>query len=492
MSNASTKPSTRRLSEVARHLVYPDGIVSSGWPTVRARLSDMGIRFDGWQEGAASLILGRDPGGRYTATVGGVTMSIPRQVGKTFTVGSLLIAMCIEHPGLRVVWTSHHLRTTTNTFRAMQGMVRRKRIAGHLAPNGIRVANGEQEIRFGNGSIIMFGARDQGFGVGIDAIDIMVCDEAQRLSSRALADMVPTTNQSRHAHGALLFFIGTPPRPDNAGDEFARRRRKAIDGQMTHGVYIEMSADKGADPDDPLQWGKANPSYPHRTPHEAMLRLRENLTDPGDWRREALGIWDDDITGVTRLIPADAWSSVLTTTPPPEGVRSLGMVFDFESDRGALVGAMKHDGGVHLELIASGPVNIEALAEWLAARWRTVGMIALAGGANAKVLKQALRDRKVPERVIWILTTPEYFAGNAMLLSSIVTTKTVTIPAGDPADALEQSVKVSDRKHLPGGSGWRWISTSPDGDQRPMEALSVALWAARTNRRTPGRTVKAR
>lgn len=452
----------------------------------------MRVEFDGWQEGAAWLILGRDAAGRYAATVGGVTMSIPRQVGKTFTVGSLLIAMCLEYPGLRVVWTSHHLRTTTNTFRAMQGMVRRPQVVGHLAPNGIRVANGEQEIRFGNGSIVMFGARDQGFGVGIDAIDIMVCDEAQRLTSRALADMVPTTNQSRHDHGALLFFIGTPPRPDNAGDEFAARRRKALGGTMLNGIYIEMSADADGDPNDSGQWGKANPSYPHRTPHEAMLRLRENLTDPGDWRREALGIWDDDNTGVTRLLPADAWLSVQTTTAPPEGVRSLGMVFDFESNHGALAGAVKHDSGVHLELIDVGPVNVEALADWMAARWRTIGMIGIAGGANAKVLAQALRDRKVPERVVRILTTPEYFAGNAMLLSAVTTTKIVTIPAGDPADALERSVAVSDWKHLPGGSGWRWVSTSPEGDQRPMEALSVALWAARTNRRVPGRTVKAR
>lgn len=491
MLSTVTSPSTRRLSEVAHHLVYPEGIVSSGWPRIRARLADMAVEFDGWQVGVAQLILGRDRSDRYACTVGGVTMSIPRQVGKTFTIGSLLIAMCIEYPGLRVVWTSHHLRTTTNTFRAMQGMVRRKGVAQHLAHNGIRTANGEQEIRFSNESIVMFGAREHGFGVGIDAIDVMVCDEAQRLTSRALADMVPTTNQARHEHGALLFFIGTPPRPDNAGDEFKARRRKALAGEMLNGIYIEMSADEDGDYDDPAQWAKGNPSYPSRTPHESMLRLRENLTDPGDWRREAMGVWDDETSDVTRLIPVDDWTTASTTIAPPvDGVRSLGVVFDLDSSQGALAGAVKHDGGVHLELIDIGAVNLAALADWLEGRWRNIGMIAIAGGGTSKALKQELRNRKVPERVLRVLTTPEYFAGNAMLHDAICNSRNVTVPAGQPSDALELSVKVSDRKITP--SGWRWISTSPDGDRLPMEALSVALWAARTNKRRPGRSVKAR
>lgn len=274
----------------------------------------MAISFDGWQAGATTLILGRDENGRYACTVGGVTMSLPRQVGKTFTIGSLLVAMCIEYPGLRVVWTSHHLRTTTNTFRSMQSMVRRRKVFPHLAPNGIRTANGEQEIRFANGSIIMFGAREHGFGVGIDAIDVMVCDEAQRLKSRALADMVPTTNQGRHIHGALLFFIGTPPRPDDDGDEFAARRTKALGGKMLNGVYIEMSADPDAALDDHEQWAKANPSFPHRTPLESMLRMRENLTDDGDWRREAMGVWDND--EAAWIFPS--WPDLIETddTPP--------------------------------------------------------------------------------------------------------------------------------------------------------------------------------
>lgn len=323
----------------------------------------MAIHYDGWQSGACRLIIGRDATNRYASTVGGVTMSLPRQVGKTFTIGSLLVALCIEYPGLRIVWTSHHLRTTTNTFRSMQGMVRRKRIAPHLErtgrSNGIRTANGEQEIRFANKSIIMFGARERGFGVGIDAIDIMVCDEAQRLTSRALADMVPTTNQARHIHGALLIFIGTPPRPDDKGDEFAARRARALKGELLDGIYIEMSADPDAKLHDPKQWAKANPSYPHRTPHESMLRLRANLTDDDDWRREAMGIWDE--LGKATVLPG--WPHCFLEAEPPP-VKVIGLAVALSGDFASIASAdMWDDGKVNLNSVDRRPGSTWLVAE---------------------------------------------------------------------------------------------------------------------------------
>ena len=43
----------------------------------------LGLGFDWWQAQAGTVILGYGADGRYVATVGGVGMSIPRQVGKT-------------------------------------------------------------------------------------------------------------------------------------------------------------------------------------------------------------------------------------------------------------------------------------------------------------------------------------------------------------------------------------------------------------------------
>lgn len=316
-----TTPSTRRLSEVARHVVIPSGIVTTGWHEVEARAHEFGDEFDEWQRGLGQLILGKRADGIYAATVGGVVLSIPRQVAKTFIVGRLVFILCTLHPGLKVVWTAHRTRTSTQTFKTLQTYAKRSAVAPYMLDdrtNGIRKTNGEQEIEFANKSIIMFGAREGGFGRGFDEVDIEVFDEAQILTEKALEDMVAATNQSRHPHGALLFYMGTPPRPVDPGEAFTQRRDEALSfrpdgvafGEPAVGedtIYVECSADADADPDDREQWAKANASFPHRTPVRSMLRLRKNLPSVESWRREALGIWDEEVQ--SSVMDMAAWAA---------------------------------------------------------------------------------------------------------------------------------------------------------------------------------------
>lgn len=466
----STRPLTPRLSEVARKLVYPEGITRSGWARIQPRLADMAVEYDPWQAGAAQLILGRDETDRYCATVGGVTMSLPRQVGKTFTVGSLLVAMCLEYPGLRVVWTSHHLRTTTNTFRSMQGIVRRKRVAPYLARNGIRTANGEQEIKFSNGSIIMFGARERGFGVGIDAIDVLVCDEAQRLSSRSLADMVPTTNQARHEHGALLFFIGTPPRPGDDGEEFVARRNKAYDGRLTNGVFIELSADRGADYDDPDQWRTANPSYPHRTPHESMLRMRENLNDPDDWRREAMGVWDE--FNADRPISPEAWARLaiadeLVPTGSPDRY-----ALTMSPDRVASIAVGIKGDRAYLDLAELARVDdSRKLVDWIVKRAgrRTPVMIDSRDPAASFIAELRARGVQVNST-----TASDSYRACGGLLDAVEEARI----AHCAQPAIRAALDVAEKKLAPGAAGanglWEWALEDQLPETAALRALTLA------------------
>jgi hypothetical protein len=289
-ATSRTAPSTPRLSEFAQHFSFPAGIVKTVWPRVEAKGLELGLGFDWWQRQLGTVCLGYGKDGKYVATVGGVGLSIPRQVGKTYFVLALLVIMCVLFPGLQVVWTAHHLRTSTKTFTALRGICRRKKVAPHV--RAMRAANGEQQVEFVNGSTIMFGARSMGFGRGFDEIDVEVFDEAQILDTKALEDMIAATNQARHEHGALLFFMGTPPKPSDPSDAFTARRKKAREGKATNAIWLEIGADPTSDPNDRAQWPKMNPSYPTRTPRESMERLRENLTDDDSWNREGRGIWD--------------------------------------------------------------------------------------------------------------------------------------------------------------------------------------------------------
>ncbi len=505
-----TKRSTRKLSEVARHVVMPTGIVSTGWPAVYARIREFGDSFDEWQQGAGKVMLGKRASGEYAATIGGITLSIPRQVAKTYMIGRIVFALCTIFPKFTVLWTAHRTRTTSKTFASLQGFARKKSVAPFVSK--IRTVNGEQEIHFTNGSIIMFGAREQGFGRGFDEVDVEVFDEAQILTEKALEDMVAATNQSRHEHGALLFFMGTPPRPIDPGEAFKARRREVLelDAQAKEdpdveidAVYIECSADRDANPDDRKQWEKANPSFPHRTPLRSMLRLRKNLPSDESWLREALGIWDSDDSG-SRLVSAELWdrqgrdAEQVAALRAAELNRTFGITFSLDGKRVAVAGGMKHAGGAHAEVVDgfSGHMSegLDALAEWLAdgSRLSKTALYAISGRSHAEVLSRKLVELGVPRKAVHILNSPEYFTACSGYETGL-RDGSVTHSADEGANQsiLDRSVAVCDKKLRGTAGSWSWEVTVPGGDETPLEAVSVAVWASLTTKRRPGRKSRA-
>lgn len=350
MPSPSTKTGTRKLSEVARHLIVPAGITHSGWPQVEKRCAEMGIGFDEWQRGTGRLILAKTKDGKYAATVGGVGLSLPRQVGKTYLIGAIVFALCIDNPGLTVIWTAHHSRTAGETFLAMQGMARRRRIAPYVGK--VYTAANSEEVRFVNGSRILFGARERGFGRGFAGVDILVCDEGQILTDRALDNMLATMNT---APNALPLFMGTPPTPADPSESFERMRADALSGESDDVAWIECGAPPGVDPDDRKAWAQANPSYPHRTPVASMLRLRKKLK-PASWLREGLGIWDDDSLN-PGILPR--WSLIGSDAPAKRKPVALGIAANLAGTHITL-GAASGGKRRHLRVVMRVPFEEQA------------------------------------------------------------------------------------------------------------------------------------
>lgn len=476
MVKSQTKSSTPLLSELARHVVMPSGIKTTGWPKVEAQCAEMGVSFDAWQHGVGKVALGKRADGKYAATVGGVVLSIPRQVGKTFLVGMIVIALCVLNPGLTVIWTAHRTRTTTNTFRSLQGMVRKKKVARHVAPNGIRVANGEQEIKFANGSMIMFGAREQGFGRGFDEVDVEVFDEAQILTSKALEDMVAATNQSRQPSGALLFFMGTPPRPVDPGEEFTNRRSKALSGKSENMVYIEFSADADAALEDKAQWEKANPSFPDRTPLESMERMRENLTDDDSFRREALGIWDED--GRTSVIPVGRWNALARArddVPEDWPLTAIGLDMNPERTKVTVGVAAKSDSGIHLELAVDdkfSDAGSEALIEWVYSRARRRVPVVIDAYSPIRSIEAALKKKGCK---VFILGPSELSQACGGLYDAVMKDKTVSHIG---QEQLDGSLVGAVKQKFGDGGAWKWNRKNFDVDLTPIISVTCAHFGA--------------
>jgi hypothetical protein len=298
MPKPPTNPSTPKLSDLARHVAAPKGVVSTGWPAVEKKCRELGITFRPWQPDVGRLILAKRADGKYAATVGGTGLSIPRQVGKTFLVGAIMFALCLLRPKLTVIWTAHRVRTAEETFGKMQAFAKRKRIAPHIAK--IVLGSGDEAIIFRNGSRILFGARERGFGRGFDEVDVLVFDEGQILTENALDDMIPATNQSRQPTSALLLFMGTPPKPKDPSEVWMRMRSEALTGEDDDTGWVEFGADPSHHftplpaPLSSADWkqiAKANPSFPDDTPREAILRMRKKL-GADSFGREGAGIYD--------------------------------------------------------------------------------------------------------------------------------------------------------------------------------------------------------
>lgn len=462
MPPTKTDHSTPRLSEYARKFVYPAGITRTVWPRVEAKGLELGLGFDWWQSQLGTVCLGYGEDGKYIATVGGIGMSIPRQVGKTYFVLAMLVVLCVLFPGLQVVWTAHHLRTSTRTFTALRGICKRKSVAPYIKRGGIRSANGEQQVAFSNGSIIMFGARSMGFGRGFDEIDVEVFDEAQILDTKSLENMIAATNQSRHPHGALLFYMGTPPRKTDPSDAFTNRRDEAWAGEAEDAIWLEISADPVSDPNDRSQWPAMNPSFPVRTPEESLLRLRKNLKDDDSWNREGRGIWDPKrVGGALRF---DQWEKLGDPNPDRGGVDPV-FGLDLSGDRDVWISvAWRRDDG-HLQVMLANH------GKELPVRHAVQECARLVGKWGGRVATSALGDDLEQAGVPVIDVTGPDFAAACGILADAITEGTIR-HGNQPA--LDAAVRIAKwRQALQ--SGERAFDLTKTPEIGPLAATVRAL-----------------
>lgn len=479
MANTETKPSTRRLSDLARHVVVPAGVVTTAWPGVRDQARKMGLGFDDWQESVGRIALGKRADGSFAASVGGVVLSIPRQVGKTYLIAAIIFAMCVLTPGMTALWTAHRMKTANETFEKLISFTRRSGIAPHVLK--VTTGAGDEVIYFRNGARIMFGARERGFGRGFDDVDVEVFDEAQILTEAAIEDMVPAMNT---AANPLYFLIGTPPRPKDPGEVFAGRRRDALSGDDEDTAYVEFSADVDAHEDDRKQWGKGNPSYPSRTPETSMLRMKKAMNTPGSFRREGLGIWDDD--SPKSLIKAAPWKALATDEPPFEGAIAVGVKFSTDGERVSVAVGIDPDGApVYVVSTGVAPITpgAEQAAAWIAARWQRFGRILVDGRAGAGDFRRLLVDAGVPPKRVKIMTPEEAITAHAGFLRDV---EAGTLRHGGQP-GLDEQVRSAGKRTIGVNGGWGWKPVSAGKDVVALEAVTIARHGAVTAKRPRAR-----
>ena len=471
--------SERRLSEIAQKLVKPRGIVSSDFAMIDRAAVKAGIRFDLWQKGFLWLLFAKTENGKYACGSGGAVLSSCRQIGKTFTVGNAIFILCAGRANTLVIWTAHHTRTSDETFADMCDMTHNPKLARYVA--NVRRANGQQEIRFANGSRIMFGARENGFGRGLHSADIEVFDEAQILTVKALDNLIPIVNTSPNP---LVVFMGNPPKPGDQSEAFGEKRDLALSGDAEGMLYVELAADRDADPDDREAWAKANPSYPKRTSEQAIMRMR-NLLAEDSFRREALGIWDEHVA--VRAVDPKLWKRSETMQVPDGGIPSFAL--DMPPDRSTLVvgNALKlPDGTALIQMAAIEDARrngTQWAVEWLRERWPKTAAVVIDAQSPAMSLLPELKRAHIR---VTVTSMAEMGRAYGRFQDMLNNNQLKHLP-DDAQPQLAAAVRGAITRNLGASGALAWNKLGADVDISPLVACTLALYGAYTSKRVPGR-----
>lgn len=451
----------------ARYAIAPAGVVATAWPRVANTCRNIGWRFDPWQDAVGRLILAKNAEGGWAADLS--ILSIPRQTGKSFLLGCVIFGMCLLNPRLRVIWTSHHTATTEEMYEAMKELAAHKRVAPHVI-KCVALQGSRWRIVFRNGSRVDFGARSQGFGRGKAKVGVLVLDEFQHITSRALANLAPTTNT---ATNPLILCAGTPPGPEASGEAFTMRRKAALEGISDDTLYVEFSADRGADSGDRHQWAKANPSFPKRTKERAFLLLRKIL-DEDDFGREALGIWDE-FTRHQAVVGKAAWAA-MTDVGPVDGTRPDALAVDMSHERHiSIAGAWREGDCAHVEEVWAG-VDEAAAVAWVAehAGRREVLIDAMSPAAS---MVPALKARRTRVRQ----TTAGDMSKACGLFVAACTDPTRLTHAGQ--EPLDDAVAGARKRPIGKAGGWGWDRKDPSVNIAPLVAATLALLGVESSKR---------
>lgn len=471
-------PQANELVPGAAHVTIPEGIVSTAWPRVRNTCRNIGWGLDPWQDAIGKLILAKRADGRWAADLS--VLSIPRQVGKSYLFGCIIFAMCLLQPRLRVIWTSHHTATTEEMFESMKELAQHRKVAPKVA-KCVALQGSRWRILFENGARIDFGARSMGFGRGKAKIGVLVLDEFQHVSGRALANLVPTTGR---ADNALILGAGTPPGPDDPGEAFTMRREAALAGLSNDAVFVEFSADSDCESDDRRQWAKANPSFPKHTSERAFL-LNRKILDEEHFRREILGIWD--AVAVHKPITTAAQWRGFVDVGPSDGAAPDGLGVDMSHGRDISVSGCWIEGeSSHIEEVWAGSDPVLAVEFVVERAGRRIPVV-IDNASPAASLAPELKNRKCNV----VMTSGPKMAEACGLLENRISTATLTHSA---QRRLTDAILGARRRPMRDAGGWALDRSDPTSQIHPIVAAVLALFGATSHKKSKssGRVVVLR
>lgn len=218
-------------------------------------------------------------------------MSIPRQNGKTET--AIMASIIFALRGDRVIFTVHNGDLMSEVASRLNAVLEPCLELGVMKK--ITVSVNRNIFLFAScGSIIVKIRSQHGIGVGITA-DLLICDEAQKMSSDELEAAMPSITVSPRR---ALFMIGTPPTDDDLENNPASPFLKQRKNSLVNGVYDEHWIEYGIGDYDPTHAPysladahASNPSWRNIPDFTSLIKSEQATLSDEAYARQRLGAW---------------------------------------------------------------------------------------------------------------------------------------------------------------------------------------------------------
>ena len=465
-------------------------VATSDGEDASALIADMGLSLFPWQRSVLADWCARDAADRPSYTT--VGLSVPRQNGKNAVLEAYefyQLVVCGSH----VLHTAHRVKTAKKSFqRLVRYFSDRRHPEVCRMVSNVRYTNGEEAIFLTNGASVEFSARSRAGTRGFDDIQTVVFDEAQDLTDDQLNAIMYTLAASSTGDRQMI-LTGTPPDPSSPGTVFRRSRAAALEGRARRALWHEWGVESMPPPASTFDGVldlvyQTNPSMGYILDEEFTQTEFANSSIDG-FARERLGWWSEEARAEA-LVSERQWGECETPATPdlsPEGFErssgrlAYGVKFSADGSRVCVAVAVRpEEGPVHCELVADRPMEMGVgwLADWLVDRRQICSVAVIDGKGAAPALCERIGAR-MPRRALLVPNAGMVKDAAAMTVDAIRDKGMVHVAD----ERLARSVTSCVRRPIGTDGGFGFGGDDPT----PTEALSLALWGAKTTKRRAGR-----
>lgn len=453
-----------------------------------ADLADLaGFTPDPEQRLALDLIFALDSQGKSAAFEFAVVCA--RQNMKTGTFKQAALGWLFITNQNLVTWSAHEFSTTKEAMRDLVNLIDGCHYLSRRMKTP-RWSNEDPSLETKAGQRIKFKARTKTGGRGLTG-DKIVLDEAFALTEDHLGALMPTL--SVRPDPQLLYGSSA----GLASSEVLRRiRDRGRAGLSERLAYLEWCAEhaecedphcthefgqaEGCALDRPDLWRLANPLLGRTRPdgtgltYEYVASEREALP-VAEFARERMGWWDDP-AAVEPAFGPGRWEACQVESRPdvPVGALALAVSIDQTS---ASIGAAALDGGVaHVR-----PLQHDAGTAWTVERCRELqdlhGVDVVVDGRGPAAMLIPLLEREGVR--LRVANTSDVMDACAGLYDRVRERQVAHL--GYP----ELDAAVAGAVQRPVGDRWAWGRRKSTTDISPLEAVTLAAWAATDPRSEP-------